>query len=48
MSAEAYRKISRTMPATDDPLSPRYAEPPQAEDRSSQRALARAIGPNPA
>ena len=33
--------------ATDDPLSPRHAEPAQAQDRSSQRALARAVGPAP-
>ena len=47
-AAEAYRKISRTMTATDDPLSPAYAQPAQAQDRSSQRALARAVGPCPA
>ena len=35
------------MPATDDPLSPRYAEPAQAPDRSSQRALARAVSSPP-
>ena len=41
MWSTAYRKIRRTMSATDDPLSPRHAEPAQAPDRSSRRALAR-------
>ena len=47
MCAGAYRKISQTMPATDDPFSPRHAEPAQAQDRSAQRALARAPAPTP-